>query len=113
MVDHSPSRAPDTAVTRLRIGHPPQLSPTKMGMTDDPHCPGPHIPGPTLKNLLPAMSSATNPTARHSSNHYIHSSSATNSSRPLGGSPTLAWPSKSSSPTRTFSHRSLAKLHRI
>ena len=84
---YSPSRALDTAVTRLRIGHIHLNSHLhKLGMTDDPHCPWcptqPHTPEHLLLHY-----------PRHHSHHMalLHSLSFLHLRRPtitdlLGGS---------------------------
>ncbi len=112
---HSPSRALDTAVTRLRIGHTRLNAHLhRLGMTDTPHCPWCGCPTQpdTPQHLLLHC-------PRHHSHRValLHSLSALQPNRPtladlLGGStdPGLAF--KILNLTRTFLQKS-NQLHCI
>ncbi|KAG0718269.1 RNA-directed DNA polymerase from mobile element jockey [Chionoecetes opilio] len=109
---HSPSRALDTAVTRLRIGHTRLNSHLhKLGMTEDPHCPWCPTQLDTPEHLL------------HCPRHHSHRMALLQSLSPLllrrptlaellGGSPDPGLAFKVLKHTRTFLQKS-GQLHRI
>ncbi|KAG0713306.1 Nucleic-acid-binding protein from mobile element jockey [Chionoecetes opilio] len=110
---HSPSRALDTAVTRLRIGHTRLNSHLhKLGMTDDPHCPWCPTYLDTPEHLL-----------LQCPRHHSHRTALLQSLYPLllrrptladllGGSPDPGLAFKILKHTRTFLQKS-GQLHRI
>ncbi|KAG0720021.1 hypothetical protein GWK47_007025 [Chionoecetes opilio] len=110
---HSPSRALDTAVTRLRIGHTRLNAHLhKLGMTADPHCPWCPTYPDTPEHLL-----------LQCPRHHSHRTALLQSLSPLllrrptladllGGSPDPGLAFKILKHTRTFLHKS-GQLHRI
>ncbi|KAG0710347.1 hypothetical protein GWK47_002516 [Chionoecetes opilio] len=110
---HSPSRALDTAVTRLRIGHTRLNAHLhKLGMTDDPHCPWCPTYLDTPEHLL-----------LQCPRHHSHRTALFQSPYPLllrrptladllGGSPDPGLAFKILKHTRTFLQKS-GQLHRI